>query len=199
MTSPDLSRRDMLAASARALGTGWIAAYLPAISALAACARDDLQRAASTTLLSADEARAFTAFAAQIIPSDDGPGDTEAGAVYFVDRALGSFFSGMTDVIRTGLRDLDTRAKNSGAGNTGAFADLPPARQIVIMKEIEQTPFFGTARMLTLMGTFADPSYGGNRDHLGFALLQIDHQPTYSPPFGYYDAEVARAKAGASQ
>ncbi len=41
--------------------------------------------------LTPDAARTLSALAAEIIPSDDGPGATEAGAVYFIDRALVTF------------------------------------------------------------------------------------------------------------
>ncbi len=45
-------------------------------------------------------------------------------------------------------------------------------------------------RLDTIVGTFALPAYGGNRDHLGWHMLGLTHQPVYQPPFGYYDADV---------
>ena len=45
-------------------------------------------------------------------------------------------------------------------------------------------------RALTLAGVFADPSYGGNRNGIGFQILDMKHQAAFQPPFGYYDAQV---------
>ncbi|HZI41926.1 MAG TPA: gluconate 2-dehydrogenase subunit 3 family protein [Gemmatimonadaceae bacterium] len=85
---------------------------------------------------------------------------------------------------RTGLADLDARARVLGAAD---FAALAGATQIAIMKHIEHTAFFATARTLVIIGTFADPSHGGNKSHAGRKVLGIDHRPSYSAPFGWYD------------
>ena len=132
------------------------------------------------------------AFAAQIVPSDPTtPGAREAGAVYFIDRALGSHFAAMREPVKAGLADLDVRARRRTRGVRG-FADLGAADQIRVMRQVEDQPFFFTARMLTVMGVFADPSYGGNRDHAGARILGIEHRPSFQPPFGWYDAEDAK-------
>jgi hypothetical protein len=34
---------------------------------------------------------------------------------------------------------------------------------------------------------FAMPSYGGNRDKLGWALIGFQDRHSWQPPFGYYD------------
>jgi len=38
---------------------------------------------------------------------------------------------------------------------------------------------------------FALPSYGGNRDGIGWTLLGFDDTHAYAPPFGYYDRDYA--------
>jgi len=126
------------------------------------------------------------AFAAQLIPSEDGVGAEEAGAVYFVDRAFGlGYFAHDVPVVRAGLADLDARARAKGAAS---FAGLDDAAQIRLMKQVERTPFFATARTLVVIGTFADPAHGGNRNHAGWKMLALEHRPSYSAPFGWYDA-----------
>ncbi len=40
------------------------------------------------------------------------------------------------------------------------------------------TPFFTAARALVVIGTFADPSYGGNKGGAGWMMIGIDHRPT---------------------
>jgi len=139
----------------------------------------------------------MSAFAAQILPSSAGlPGATEAGAVYFVDRAIGSIFAPMRDSVRQGLADLDTTAARHGARQ---FADLTSDQQIAAMKDVEDTPFFFQARMLTILGVLADPKYGGNRNEAGSRLMRLEHASSWQPPFGYYDAQLVaeQARAGA--
>lgn len=179
------TRRGFLVESSYSAAAGWLSLQLPWLGIVSACARDDARDGAPFTHLTAAEASALRAFAAQLIPSDDGPGAEEAGAVYFVDRALGlGYFANDVPVVRAGLADLDARARAMGAAS---FAGLDGAAQIRLMKRVERTPFFATARTLVVMGTFADPSHGGNRNHAGWKMVGIEHRTSYSAPFGWYD------------
>ena len=192
---PPLPRREFLADSGRALGAGFLALRLPWVASLAACARADARREAPFTTFTAAEARTFRALAAQIIPSDDAlPGAEEAGAVYFADRAIGEFVRDMRAPIRAGLADLDRRARRLGARD--GFAALPPERQVELLRAVEKEDYFDMARTLVVAGTFSDPSHGGNRDGAGWRILDMEHRPTFQPPFGHYDAEAARVAAG---
>ena len=65
------------------------------------------------------------------------------------------------------------------------------------MRQMERQPFFAAARTLVLAGTFADAAYGGNRNGAGFTMIGMRHEPAYSAPFGWYDAEAAK-NAGAA-
>ena len=164
---------------------------LPALATLATWARTAAAQQASFTTLTPDEARTMEAFAAQIIPSDATlPGAREAGAIYFIDRALGSHFAQMKEPVKQGIADLDARARRR-VRSAKSFADLDSANQIRVMRQVEEQPFFFMGRMLTVMGVFADPGYGGNRDHAGARILGMEHQPSYQPPFGWYDADAA--------
>jgi gluconate 2-dehydrogenase gamma chain len=192
MDQSSRTRREFLASSAALLGGSWATMQLPAIASLAAWARTASAQQAAFTTLTPEEARTMDAFAAQIVPSDASlPGAREAGAIWFIDRALGSHFAQMKVPVRAGIADLDARARRRVKGAKG-FADLDSANQIRIMRQVEDQPFFFMGRMLTVMGVFADPSYGGNRDHAGARILGIEHQPSYQPPFGWYDAEEAK-------
>jgi gluconate 2-dehydrogenase gamma chain len=189
MSEPMPSRRDFLATGGHLAGGGWLLLNLPLIATLAACARDAASTGEVFTTLTPAEAAAMRAFAARILPSEDGePGAEEAGAVYFVDRILAGPFAAMSPLIQPGLADLDQRAAARGAAS---FATLSAPDQDSLLREVEDTPFFINARMLTVMGVLADPSYGGNRNDAGARLYGIEHAPAYRPPFGYYDAEAA--------
>jgi hypothetical protein len=67
-------------------------------------------------------------------------------------------------------------------------------QQETLLRTIENTPFFQAARFDTIVGTFALPTWGGNRDYAGWHLLNFNHRPFFEPPFGFYDAEVNRRK-----
>jgi len=189
------NRRQFLESSAALLGGGWATMNLPVLAALAAWARTAAAEQAPFTTLTPSEARAMEAFAAQIVPSDaSGPGAREAGAIWFIDRALGSYFPEMKEQVVSGIGDLDTRARRRVRSVAG-FADLASSDQVRVMRQIEDTPFFFTARMLTVMGVFSDPRHGGNRGHAGEQILGIEHKPSYQPPFGWYDAEAARGRS----
>jgi gluconate 2-dehydrogenase gamma chain len=186
-------RREFLATAASALGGSWLVAALPALASLSACARDAAVRGDALTTLTEREGAAMAAFSANILPTDDVPGATEAGAVHFVDLALVGPFAGMLPVIRPGLADLDARAASAGVST---FAELAPERQIAIMKEVETTPFFFMGRMLTIMGVLSDPKYGGNKDGVGLDIVRRAAMGPWQPPFGYTHAEATRLAGG---
>ena len=186
-TTPSPTRRAFVADVVRAASGSWLAGQLPLFATLAACARDDARTGAPFARLTPAEGRTMRAFAACIIPSAPGvPGAEEAGAAHFVDRALGTaFFADALADVRAGLADLDARA--TGMGAMRGFASLPEPRQVALLRRIEHEPFFDTARTLVVIGTFADPTHGGNRGETGWKLLQIEHRPSFAAPFGWYD------------
>jgi hypothetical protein len=189
VTDSQLTRRGFLANSGRLVTAGWLARNISLLTALAGCARDDARKGDGFVSLTAAEAKTMRAFAALIIPSDESmPGADEAGAVYFVDRAFRMpLFAESVPLIRAGLARLDARARSGGAAD---FATLPPPYQETIMREVEREPFFAAARTLVVIGTLADSSYGGNRDGAGWTLLGLEHRPSYSAPYGWYDAHA---------
>jgi gluconate 2-dehydrogenase gamma chain len=196
MTAPQPSRREFVRAGAALFGGGWLWLNLPAVAALSSCARDAAQRGEAFVNLGAAHGSALRAFAARIIPSDDGtPGAEEAGAAWFVDRGLNGLLAELREPLVALLGELDGRAHDT-AGL--AFGDLDAAQQDAILRGLEETEPFFIGRMLVVMGTFCDPALGGNRDHAGFALLRMEHAPAYRPPFGWYDAEHARTGGGAA-
>ena len=170
-----------------------LALHLPAIAAAAGAAAAARDAGAPFVNLSALEAAGLEAVAARIIPTDETPGAREAGVIHFIDQSLGSFMAEVSGELRGGLTALDTRAAATGGK---AFAELDEAAQDALLRDIEQTPFFGLMQYLTVAGMFSLPSYGGNRDHLGWKLLDFDHRHGWSPPFGHYDAEAGSTAAG---
>lgn len=150
--------------------------------------------------LTAAEAADVEAVAAQIIPTDATPGAREAGVVVFIDQALTGFYSRQAAVFRSGLLGFQTRV-HEWRPEADSFAALPSDQQIKFLHTVEHTPFFDSMRFLTVLGMFAMPVYGGNRDGAGWKLLGFEDRHAFEPPFGYYDrdypgftAEAAKSK-----
>ncbi len=183
------SRREFLSTAGSALGVAWAATHWPAIASAHNHAVAALAEGAAATFgfLTADEARAVDAIASQIIPTDESPGAHEAGSVYFIDRSLQTWQAGHASGFRAGLKEFEA---GFNAAHPGVrFADADSATQIAYLTRVEKTPFFEGMRALTLIGLFALPQYGGNRDGIGWRLIGFNDQHAFSPPFGYYDRD----------
>jgi gluconate 2-dehydrogenase gamma chain len=188
MDSSATSRRAFLLAGAPALTGAWLAANWPTIVAAAAHAHNVAVTAPETfAFLTAAEVADVDALTAQIVPSGKTSGAREAHVTHFIDHAMATFFAARAPAFRAGLAHFqgDFRGKHA---NIGAFAQASPQVQVDYLKTVDTTEFFGAARMLTLMGMFASPQYGGNFDQSGWKMLGFVDEHVFSPPFGYYDA-----------
>jgi Gluconate 2-dehydrogenase subunit 3 len=190
MDHEDLSRRSLLQAIAATIG----AAALPAGWAEIAQAADKAHPAAQLageariSFLSAAEAKDIEAVTAQIIPTDDTPGAREAGVVYFIDRALATFLSHLARDYRAHLAEFQAAFRERHPAGS-SFASLTSEQQVEYLKTVDHTPFFETTRLLTLLGMFSMPAYGGNRNGVGWKLIGFETQHVFQPPFGYYDRD----------
>jgi hypothetical protein len=183
------SRRSFLLSSGGWLTGAWIAAHLPAIAAAAHHA-EQMPAATSADHLqffSAGEAADVEALCSQIVPSGATPGAREAHALYFIDRSLATYFAGMAPDYREGLKEFQSRFAAANASHS--FAAAGAEIQMAFLKTADRTPFFETTRMLTVLGMFSSPKYGGNYQGTGWRLMGFVDQHAFAPPFGYYDAE----------
>jgi len=139
--------------------------------------------------LNAKSAAEIEALAAQILPSDETPGAREAGVIYFIDRALTTFDQDKQEVYRQGMQDMQAKREALFPGSQ-SIAALTAQQQVELLQATERTDFFQLLRFHTLAGFLGNPSYGGNRDGVGWKLIGFDHKMAYQPPFGYYDAET---------
>jgi hypothetical protein len=174
-------RRTFLALSGRSLGGGWLALHLPFLATLASCARDAHLNGEPLQFLTPGEAETLEALVERLIPSVDGIGAREAGAVHFIDLALAGPFEDAAGFFRDGLGELVA----------DGFAGLGEEEQIRYLTAIEDTPFFGFARVLTIFGTFSDPRHGGGREDALHRIYELPHASAHNPPFGWYDAQVS--------
>jgi gluconate 2-dehydrogenase gamma chain len=197
--APDAGRRNFLRGSGAVIAASWVAANLPIFARAAEAAHAAKLSGAAFVNLSVEDAADLAAVAARIVPTDETPGATEAGVVWFIDQALGdqpagSVFAGWAPAVRNGLTELNTKVvERTGRAH---FALLDVALQDDILRSIEDGEWFGRVRFLTLAGLLAMPSYGGNRDLVGWKLIGFEHRHVWSPPFGYYDAQAGQGSDG---
>lgn len=201
------TRRDFLKFTGAAVGSSWLTLHWPEVMAAGEAAAKARDATAAFEVLTKAEAADLAAMASQIFPSDDLPGATEAGVIYYIDRALATFAAGQKSLIDDGLEVLNVKARAVKPG-AQRFADLDFSQQTALLNSIVTTPrvtstightdtrgFFQAVRFMTLAGMFALPSYGGNRDYAGWQLLGFEHRQAWEPPFGYYDAQYSNQDA----
>jgi Gluconate 2-dehydrogenase subunit 3 len=184
------TRRAFLRLSGVAGVSAWLTANWPAIAAAAQHATHSEANGLTPPLSFFDAADAadVETLAAQIVPSGATPGAREARAVYFIDRALTTFYADWAPAFRQGLREFQAgfRAARPGAAS---FATAAAEEQLAFLKSVDQEPFFEAARTLTVLGLLAAPQYGGNYRGAGWRLIGFTDQLVFEPPFGYYDRE----------
>jgi gluconate 2-dehydrogenase gamma chain len=189
MQNEKSNRRRFLAGAGSLAGGGWLALNTPILLAAGQAAAEQRAAEAAWAQMTDQQARTCAAVVDQIIPPDDLPGAVDTGVVYFIDQALGGFAADQAGLLQDGLADLDRRARAAVAGSQD-FAALGFEQQTAILQDIDTTPFFNQMIFLTHCGMFAMPSWGGNRERAGWALLGFDNRHAWQPPFGYYDAQA---------
>src|SRR5882724_12153055 len=107
MNSFHSARRDFLQLLGGTASAAWLAANWPSLVSAAEHAHQATKSEhPALEVFTADQAREVEALAACIIPSDATAGAREAGVVYFIDRALKTFFSETLPVYQKGLEGV---------------------------------------------------------------------------------------------
>ncbi|HEY8207595.1 MAG TPA: gluconate 2-dehydrogenase subunit 3 family protein [Myxococcaceae bacterium] len=135
----------------------------------------------------------------RILPRDQDPGALDANVPEYIDRMLQSpELTQQRDLFINGLEALDRRARSANSGL--AFWQIPVEAQDELLKSYKESrPQTGEAHfyellvVLTLEGFLGDPSYGGNKDRVGWALVGFG---TSEPPEGYDGAKHLHSHTG---
>ncbi len=185
----DLSRRLLLRAIAATLG----AAAMPAgWTEIALAAADTAAHGDEKfSFFSAADAADVDAVAAQIIPTDDTPGAREAGVIYFIDRALATFFSQLASDYRAQLADFQAAfRKQHPAGDRPRSRRSPSEQQIEFLKTVDRTPFFDSDAAAHAARHVHDAQVRrqSRRHRLEAARLRRS-STSFQPPFGFYDRD----------
>jgi Gluconate 2-dehydrogenase subunit 3 len=206
MNSFQPARRDFLQLLGGTATAAWLTANWPALVSAAEHAHQSASSAhPALEVFTADQAREVEALAACIIPSGETPGACEAGVVYFIDRALKTFFSDALPVYQKGLEATQktTAELFPGVPSFSAATEEQKLKIFTYMAgESERQKdgprrlspgasqdFFQTLRVHTIFGFLVDPEGGGNHNYAGWKAIGRDPSHGFSPPFGFYDKD----------
>ena len=200
------ARRDFLQLLGGAASAAWLTANWPALVSAAEHAHQAAKSEhTALEVFTADQAREVEALCACIIPSDATAGAREAGVVYFIDRALKTFFSDALPVYQKGLEATQKTTAELFPG-VSRFSAATEEQKLKIFTHItgeferpegatrrlapgNSPDFFQTLRVHTIFGFLVDPEGGGNRDYAGWKAIGRDPSHSFSPPFGFYDKD----------
>jgi gluconate 2-dehydrogenase gamma chain len=206
MNSFHPARRDFLQLLGGTAGAAWLTANWPALVSAAEHAHQATKSDHPVLeVFTADQAREVEALASCIIPSDAAAGAREAGVVYFIDRALKTFFSDTLPIYQKGLEAAQktTAELFPGVPRFSAATDEQKLKIFTHLAEESEREnsgprrlapgasedFFQTLRVHTIFGFLVDPEGGGNRDFAGWKAISRDPSHSFSPPFGFYDKD----------
>jgi gluconate 2-dehydrogenase gamma chain len=203
----ELSRRNFLLRSGTGLGATWISLNWTAVLAAATHAHGAAKSAtpAKFEFFTPEEAIEIEAIAARIIPTDEMPGAREAGAVYFIDRALTTFASDNQKDYRKGLPELQDHVHEKFSAHS-KFSAATPEQQDQILLDLDpatvkvgrgnqsrssEQNFVELVRQHTIAAFLIDPDSDrrGNKDGVGWKVIGRDREHMFHSPFGYYDKD----------
>jgi gluconate 2-dehydrogenase gamma chain len=185
-----ITRRDFLLQTALYGGALFASLQIPRPRALAAAAEST-----KPIVLTTEQWKLVEAISGRIIPSDDEPGAIEAGVVNFVDKALAHEDKALAPVYVAGLAGVDAVAQKRFQK---PFVALAAADQDAVLAALDSgkadgwpkgpvgaKDFFTAVRAHTVFGFLCDPSYGGNRDWVGWKVVgypgRQHHRGGYTP------------------
>jgi gluconate 2-dehydrogenase gamma chain len=186
------------------LGTAWLSANWPAALAASVHARAVAAGTAPANLefFSPEQAAEVAAICARILPTDESPGATEAGAVYFIDRGLIAISPEAQPIYRQGLPQFqaDFHAMFPGAGKFSAASAEQQDQFLQTQDDPPKTPgrrrpaagtptFFETVRVHTIAAFLIDPesAYAANPSGVGWQVIGRESAHSFQSPFGFYD------------
>jgi len=134
-----------------------------------------------------DEYKTVAAACERIIPKDEDPGALDANVPVYIDKMLTSpELHKMREDFLGGLDALMRRAQRMWKKN---FWEATADEQDDLIRlfrdsaaDSGEAHFYDSLVVLTLEGLLGDPSYGGNKDRIGWALVGFG---TSEPPMGH--------------
>jgi gluconate 2-dehydrogenase gamma chain len=141
----------------------------------------------SHVTLTDPEFDAMAAACERMLPRDEDPGAADLGVPGYVDRALSD--PRMSHVKEDFIRGLEALMRRGQRQFAKPFSQLTATEQDTLLTAFKNGPqgsgeahWYELLVVLTMEGALSDPSYGGNKDRKGWALIGFE---TSEPPGGY--------------
>jgi len=108
--------------------------------------------------------------------------------VRFIDQSLATYMKEDAGRLAPLLAQLEATTKETVPA-AASFVACTSEQQVLVLQALERShpDQFGPLRMLTMVGMFSNPSYGGNFEKCGWKLLGFEDKFFWTPPFGAYD------------
>jgi gluconate 2-dehydrogenase gamma chain len=132
----------------------------------------------------------------RVLPRDEDPGAKDANVPVYIDRMLQT--PELAQMRRDFVQGVAALERRSQRMFQVGFAQATPAQQDELLTVFKDSPpdsgeahFFELLMVLTLEGFLGDPSYGGNKDLVGWKLVGFDMVGTVAaaPPEGHDGAK----------
>ena len=145
-----------------------------------------------------EEFLVISAVVDRFLPKDEDAGGVEANVPQYIDAILQTpELQAMRENIVKGTNALDRRStKEHGK----PFPELTPAQKDKLLTTFKNMPYasgeahyYEQLMALTLEGFLGDPSYGGNKDHVGWSLIGFG---TSEPPPNYNGMKMLHSAHG---
>ena len=142
-------------------------------------------------VLTPEEAETLELIAERIFPKTNTPGAVEIGAVNYIDIALAGDYAPLVSFYRQGIRAVHRYARSKFGRPFRLLSDELQDAVLVAFEagavgEFKKAAeFFETVRYHVMEGIFCEPQYGGNKDMMGWRIVDFPGQQ-----FGYADAYV---------
>ena len=122
------------------------------------------------------QARTLTAICDQIIPADDFPSASQAGALVYIDRQLARHYRRHRNAYRDGLEQAEEMSRKR-FGKDLPDLTAPQLLDLVAAIDKENAAFFALVRTHTFEGYYGTPRHGGNRDAVSWKMLGMAEPP----------------------
>ncbi len=134
-----------------------------------------------------EELETLAAVCERILPADEDPGARALGVPEYIDRALAD--GTMSHVRDDFVRGTEALMRRSQRLHQKPFVQLAATEQDALISSFKdaglgtgEAHYYELLVALTMEGALSDPSYGGNKDREGWALVGFG---TTEPPPGF--------------
>lgn len=122
------------------------------------------------------QAHALAVLCDEIIPADDFPSASQAGAVTYIDRQLMRHYKRHRKSYQSGLEAAD-RISRERCGLALPDAPAQARHEVAVALSQQNREFFDLLRAHTMESYYGSPRHGGNHDAVSWRMLGLAEPP----------------------